>query len=329
MMKLKYLFENFDLAREALTYWPHGEEALSESLTHFRISSNAIYPFFDLGGLCFLRLAPEEEKLKANILGELDFMRYLRENGFPAMEAIPSITGETLLTLTTRWGVWYACAFRCVPGTSIEDTPLTETILLEYGRTLGRLHTLSAQYVPTAEKWSYREALAWVREVLTAYAAPKAALAELNDVRAALDALPRTAQTFGMVHYDFEPDNVFWDEETQHCAVIDFDDGMLHFFSLDVEQALDALSDAADEEHLPWARDCFMRGYLQVRPFTPEQEATRPLMRRFIDLYGYARLLRSVAERFADEPEWLVGLRGKLQYSMDAKLSAMQARWGE
>jgi len=38
-----------------------------------------------------------------------------------------------------------------------------------------------------------------------------------------------------------------------------------------------------------------------------------PLMRRFSNLYGYARLIRCVAEKFADEPEWLTELRKKLE----------------
>lgn len=45
MLKLRYLFENYDLAKEALENWKHDEDALDEMLPQFRISSNAIYPF--------------------------------------------------------------------------------------------------------------------------------------------------------------------------------------------------------------------------------------------------------------------------------------------
>lgn len=55
-----------------------------------------------------------------------------------------------------------------------------------------------------------------------------------------------------------------------------------------------------------------MRGYKEEHCYTQEMEESRPLMRRFINLYGYARLIRCVAEKFADEPDWMVALREKL-----------------
>ena len=60
MLKLKYLFENYDLAKEALKNWEHDADTLDYMLSKFRISSNAIYPFYKNGEVCFLRLAPVE-----------------------------------------------------------------------------------------------------------------------------------------------------------------------------------------------------------------------------------------------------------------------------
>ena len=56
----------------------------------------------------------------------------------------------------------------------------------------------------------------------------------------------------------------------------------------------------------------FIRGYSEENSFTEEMEQMLPLMRRFVNLYGYARLIRSVSEKFENEPEWLVKLREKL-----------------
>ena len=43
-----------------------------------------------------------------------------------------------------------------------------------------------------------------------------------------------------------------------------------------------------------------------------KMENSRPLMRRFINLYSYARLIRCVAVNFSNEPNWLLELRKKL-----------------
>lgn len=59
MMKLKHLYENYDLAREYLKYYDHDEASLDRMLPHFRISSNAVYPFLTKdGAVCFLRYSP-------------------------------------------------------------------------------------------------------------------------------------------------------------------------------------------------------------------------------------------------------------------------------
>ena len=79
MLQLKYMFENYELAKHALTNWNHDEESLDAYLKYFRISSNAIYPFKGCGKRCFLRLAPVEEKQEENLRGELAFLQYLQD----------------------------------------------------------------------------------------------------------------------------------------------------------------------------------------------------------------------------------------------------------
>ena len=314
MLKLKHLVENFDLAKEALSQWQHDPETLDKALSWFRISSNAVYPFFCKGNLCFLRLAPTEEKMERNIRGELEFLKYLQEKDFPSLRPIPSKTGELLLTLSTVWGDYYACAFEKVPGKQIEDIELTETVLYEYGRTLGKLHVLSADFMPITKKWSHKDALDWAESVLTAYSAPEKMCAELTKVRELLADLPANPGQYGLVHYDFESDNVFFDPTTESCAVIDFDDGMYHWYALDIEQALDSLSELLPEENFPAAKEKFLQGYASARPLPEQLEEQLPLMRRFVDLFGYARLLQCVSEKPEQVPQWMEKLEKKLRY---------------
>ena len=100
MMMLKNLPENFPLAKTALAHWDHEEAGLDQLLGKFRTSSNAVYPFRQKGQLCFLRLAPTEEKLKTNLLGELEFLEYLKSYHYPALLKNLSITSHTLQNLS-------------------------------------------------------------------------------------------------------------------------------------------------------------------------------------------------------------------------------------
>ena len=324
MLKLKYLFENFDLVKEALKNWAHDEASLDETISHFRISSNAVYPFFNDGKICFLRLAPVEEKTGSNVAGELEFVSYLNENGFPALPPLKAKSGETLLILDTRWEKYYASAFGGVDGTPIEDVELTENVMLEYGRTLGDLHALSRRFVPETRKWTHDEALGFTQRILTEYDAPRFALDELGKLKRELSLLPKNDDNYGLVHYDFEPDNVFFDERTGKCSVIDFDDGMYHWYALDIAQVFDSLEDYAGGEALETAKALFLKGYRERFPFTDDALKTIPIMLRFTNIFGYARILRSVYEKFDNEPDWLRELRVKLDNSMRKKEKLMQ-----
>lgn len=319
MLKLKYLFENYDLAKEALNNWSYDRDTLDGTLTNFRISSNAIYPFYQDGTLCFLRLAPVGEKSEKNVFGELEFIESLLQNGFPALVPVPSLTGELCLKIDTEWGEYFAAVFKGVNGAPLEDTELTSAVLYQYGKTLGKLHALSSEFTPKRKKWDYLEVLSWIGQVLRDYHAPAPVISTSDEIRNELNRLPKCGELYGLIHYDFELDNVFFDPEKGTCSVIDFDDGMYHWYALDVEQALDSLTERLSGEPLKEAEAEFIRGYRTEHCYTEEMEASRPLMRRFIDLYGYARLIRCVAGKFSDEPEWLTELRKKLDYAIAEK----------
>lgn len=306
MLKLIYLTENFDLARFALARWPHDEATLDDRLKWFRISSNAVYPFDMKGQLCFLRLAPAEEKNAAHIRAELDFLTRLQQEGYPAMRPIPALDGQLLLTLDTPWGVWYACAFTGVPGRSLEDTPLTEDTLIRYGNALGRLHRISMTLDAPPARPSWKDALDWAAERFSF--GPQELLAECRAVAGALQQLSADRQSFGLVHYDFEPDNVFFDGE--NCYAIDFDDSMLHFYAMDLVQALDEMP--------PEAHGAFLTGYRAACPESGAKEADFPLMRRFRNLYSLARLRHTLSEIPSPQPDWMPPLINRLTNRMHA-----------
>ena len=302
MMKLRYLFENYDLARLALSAYPHDEQTLEKYLRHFRISSNAVYPFACQGRRCFLRLAPVAEKSLDMVEAEIAYIQYLRQAGYPAMRPITDGTGRLASLLESPWGTYCVSAFEGVPGRPMEET--LPDGLFEMGRTLGWMHALSREYHPAKQRPDHRQVLMDVRRMLEENHAPAKMVEKLDELCAALEGMTITRETYGLLHYDFEPDNVFWDAETNCCSVIDFDDSMLGWFALDVEQALEELG--ADEAAL------FMQGYRSASPFTEEMEAQRPVMRRFIELRGYARLLHCLNDEIVDPPEWMIKLCQKL-----------------
>lgn len=324
MLKLKHLFENYSLAKEALKNWNYDTDNLDEMLSQFRISSNAIYPFCQDGKVCFLRLAPIDEKNESNVVGEMEFIHFLIDRHYPALEPLKAKTGEVFLRINTQWGDYFAAAFSRVSGIPIEKTDFSNDIMFEYGKALGKLHALSAEYVPEHKKWMHTEVLEWMEATLREYEAKDDIMAALSALKEALDELPIRKDHYGLIHYDFEPDNVFFDKESGTCSVIDFDDSMYHWYALDIEQVFESLESEMSGEILETARNMFIKGYRTEHCYTEETKALQPLMHKFIDLYGYTRLIRCVAERFENEPEWLVELRIKLgQYIVEKEINIL------
>lgn len=315
MMKLRYLFEDFDLAKQALGRWPHDRDGQDALLAQYRISSNAIYPFASAGGVFLLRLAPEEEKVAEDIHAELEFVEYLRAEGYPALRFVPSIDGRRVERVEHDGIAYHATVSARVPGVQLGRVPLNPVVVEEYGKMLGWLHRLSAQYTPVRKRKGYGEALDWIEQALKMYGAPPVALNEAVLVRQMLDALPRSSATFGLIHYDFELDNVFYDEKTGAFHVIDFDDSMYHFFAMDIQQALDSLREEMDTQAYPECEVAFLRGYSTEHALDAPW-LSMPVFGRFARLNGYARCLRSLYESFDEEPEWMLGLRARLGHVM-------------
>ena len=287
------------------------------------LPSNAVYPFLWQGNMQYLRISPVSEKMENNLKGELEFLCYLQNRNYPAVIPVASNSGELVVTLDSVWGKYYASVFKGVDGISIEDTDYNDHILVAYGKALGQLHMLSAEFSPQNRKWTYGDALLWIGKALKEYHAPTKMLEEVEAVRQALNEFPRTGDTFGLVHYDFEPDNVFWDENNQCCTAIDFEDGMYHFFLVDLEQALDALLENIPTDRQLNAKNAFLRGYQSIKALEPDYMEKLKLMRRFCNLYSYARLIRCIAEEYSNEPDWMVALRGKLHWKIELLESAV------
>jgi Ser/Thr protein kinase RdoA (MazF antagonist) len=313
MLKLRHLFYNPDLAIMLLKNWEYDEDSL-DLLNQFRISANAIYPFRHNNEVFFLRCCPTSEKLESNLMAELEWIGYLREQGYPAMEPWPSKTKELLIKKVTPWEDYYASVFKRVAGDQLSETNLDDELMFTFGEALGRLHALSKAYTqPRTKRWSYIDVFNWMEVVLRGIATEKNPLIELELLRKYFDNLPAHPENFGLIHYDFELDNVFYDVATKTCSVIDFDDAMYHWYMMDIVQTLNNLKEELPEQEYPARKAAFLRGYRSQFALDETKLPSIPACERFARLYNYTRVVRALQESWDNEPEWLVGLRGKLE----------------
>lgn len=323
MLKFRYLFNNPDLAEMLVKNWEYDPDSL-ELFKYFRISANAVYPFQQAGETCFLRFSPVAEKDEKSIIAELEFLSYLRNQGYAALEPLHSKGGQPYVLKESPWGHYLACVFRKVAGKQISQTSFEDEILFAYGSALGELHALSKKYEPRfASRWSHGDVLDWVEAEFSRFSPDRKLLDELNDLREQFSHLPMNGSVYGLIHYDFEPDNVFFDESKYRCAVIDFDDAMYHWYVMDIVQALTAIKDELDMEEISQKEEIFLQGYQQKFILNEEIFNARDLFSRFARLYQYARIRGAMQEQWDNEPDWMVALRKHLSDHLSSFIAAL------
>jgi Ser/Thr protein kinase RdoA (MazF antagonist) len=293
--------------------WEYDEDS-EELFQYFRISANAIYPMKIHGNICYLRFSPVSEKSEENVLAELAFIEYLRNQRYPAIEAVISKSGDQLVRTETSLGAYYASVFKKVAGKQISQTDFNDEIMYAYGAALGELHALSRKYEnPNLKRWSHVDVFDWIEKTLTELGLDQKAMRELTLLRSEFGQLTINQENYGLIHFDFEPDNVFYDETSHHCSVIDFDDAMYHWYVMDIVQALNAIQDEMELDDCSHQQALFLQGYLGVCKIDENLFKLKPLFKRFAKLFQYTRVARAIEERFEGEPDWMVSLREKLE----------------
>jgi Ser/Thr protein kinase RdoA (MazF antagonist) len=319
MMKLKYLFDNRELAHMILKNWDHDSEKL-DILDNYRISANAVYPFLKDDKVFILRFSPVEERTADTIQAELEFLEFLRTENYPVPDTLPSKKGKELELINTPWGDYLAVVFKRVPGNALNRIEITDDIIYGYGKALGRLHSHSQRYHPGRfKRLSWREQLDWVDMILSEFIDEKDARNELEILRTYLSGLPVDDENYGLIHYDFETDNVFYNEDDGSFYAIDFDDAHYHWFAVDIDQALDGLFRDLSSRNPEEIQGFFINGYRSEFPVQDSMLELMPVFRRYANLNGYARIVRSADEKWYHEPDWMIGLREVLAQSMTSR----------
>ncbi|MDQ1232614.1 Ser/Thr protein kinase RdoA (MazF antagonist) [Paenibacillus sp. SORGH_AS306] len=139
----------------------------------------------------------------------------------------------------------------------------------------------------------------------------------MNTLTAYLQFLPISSSNYGLIHYDFQLDNLFYEEKHRSFHVIDFDDAVYSWYAHDIVTALDDfLDDDMNVEHSPVKS--FLQGYRSIRPLSEEDVRTFPYFQRFMKLYQFSKLLWTLeGSDIVDAPQWLDDLKIKLVRARD------------
>jgi Ser/Thr protein kinase RdoA (MazF antagonist) len=262
------------------------------------------------------------------ISAELDFMGYLSRQGYPSVSPIPSNNGKLVEIAKTNAGSYFAVVFTEAVGRPLDMEEMTDGQFESWGQSLADLHRLSRSYLPVGVKRKdYTDILSDVGLILQRYPLKQEALAELERMKDWLNSLGRSEEDFGLIHYDFQLDNVFWNEKAGLFNVFDFDDAMYHWFAMDI---VAALADLFDENGHPSGSKMasFLKGYRFSLPLSDEWVAQFPMFLRFDRLYGFSRLLYAMENSDIDDaPSWYDPLKLKLARICEERRQGFKKPW--
>ena len=295
------------LANQLLTAWPHDPG----SARFFRTSANAVFTFTQAGRPYILRFNHDSERSADYIRAEVAYLKHLADVGVAVAHPVRSRAGHYVESRDTSYGCFHSVVFQAVSGQQFEIDELTLDGFRQWGQALGKLHAAAQSYTD-AGRPTWRDHIAKVVEQLPASEHQvHAAIAQLCTQ---LDQLPVTSETFGLIHFDFELDNLIWTKSG--LTAIDFDDSAWYWFAADIAFALRDLFDddvAKIDSRSPKLR-AFVAGYRTAKNLTADAIALLPLFLRLHHAIGLGTLLRALETTPAtDEPTWTQALRQKLE----------------
>lgn len=298
------------LADELLLQWEH--DAIRPQ--YWRSSANFVF-FCEIRGRDHvLRFNHEDERTAEIIQSEIDFVNALAGSGLNVAKPIRSKSGNYVESVSTSHGIFHAVIFEALPGKQLDLEELSAPQIRQWGQALGELHHAAAR-LRTSGRPGWQEQLAAAEKSLSEgdYQARQAITRLISD----LQTLALSEDNYGLIHFDFEPDNLIWNEGGP--GVIDFDDCAWNWFAADIACAVEDLVSAqgtnAGLRSEPFL--LFMQGYRSVRPIEQAELEHIPLFWRFQHMLDYARLARALTPvKLTGELAWMAALRDKLATRM-------------
>ncbi len=135
---------------------------------------------------------------------------------------LASRNGNFIETVLTDLGTFHAVVFAGLEGFQLDIENLDDSQFGEWGAALGKLHSVLGNYTASAlfARIACKDCLEFVRASLPEETS--AVRSEFEQIASALQALPITDDTYGLIHFDFELDNLYWQGQT--IGIGDFDE---------------------------------------------------------------------------------------------------------
>jgi len=247
---------------------------------------NLVYDFNRGGEAMILRISYRDDRTFELVQAEVDFVNYLADQGVRVSRAVPSQRGDLVERLDYDGGECLAVAFVKGRGMRVPDNgyryrpgvPI-DVYCQDWGRILGQMHRLTKTYRPPNPALTRPHWLDWHGRARVERFIPEPlqlVRERLGDLLAKLEALPRTQDTYGLMHADFNDGNFTLDYDNGDITAFDFDDCCRGWFAYELACAWEGGVGRTMFEPDAGKRRAYMERYFEQVVAGYESENTLP-----------------------------------------------------
>jgi len=221
-----------------------------------------------------LRVSFRSDRTPDQILAELDFIRYLHENGVRVSPPVESLEGRYLELISGDSEQFAVVSFERAPGHRLPDKGYRyrdgasiDEYYFNWGKTLGQMHRLARNYSPKSPaRRRPRLADILANDYIPSYLPPsQEKLKErFQHFLAEVAELPEDNDAYGLIHADFNDGNLCVDYASGNITVFDFDDSAYCWFMYDLADAWRSGVGWTMAEEDPGKRRNFMDKYFDT-----------------------------------------------------------------
>lgn len=265
-----------------------------------------------------IRISFLNDRKREDFLAEVEYIRYLYDQGGSVANVINSLKGHLLEEITLDNHTFFICLFEKAEGKKLaennyryrEGVPITE-YFYNCGKLLGKIHQLSKGYTPVHSRHSFFDKynVDYIDKLIPdSLSLLKKKLVELLKT---LEGLDKSHESFGMIHFDYNDGNYSIDFDTGQITLYDFDNSCFGWYMYDLADLWTHGTGWIQSEPDPDKRKKFMDKYFQtiLEGYRTETGIDDSILNK-LPLFIQTTLMENIVDCFevmrnnGEEPEW-------------------------
>lgn len=243
----------------------------------------------------------------ATLQSQVYWLNFLAAHGAPVSRPVPSRQGVLVEQLPLENAFVSAVCYERVPGVRPAVPTLTAEQWQTWGQTLGKLHALSTVHMPSPPD---EPLAAWdagaAQDRATIPAEQTRVLEKFDALQHYFQTLPTNPQVYGVIHGDFQANNLCLDHET--FWVIDFDNCAYHWFLMDIATSLyftlwERPADQSNATFAAFVLKNLLAGYAHEHALGDEWIERLPFFLKLIEMNSYIAILEYNQAALRSNPE--------------------------